>query len=768
MSKLLPENFKEIIKNSGVMSLPDNPSAKGFNAKEIKTAIQRCINILASYLEIIDNNQAYGFTALKVVTSIPEDLTDYDEGTVFLVLGESKISLKILNDESAVTIVDDIDALEDRLLDLESCFDSGKAKKAIADGDGNTISTTYLKKSEVVNSDSSTSTSQPVSAYQVKLLKDAVTAIQTLLQSNDSDLDTLQEIVTYIKSNKSLIEAITTSKVSVTDIVDNLTSEVSNKPLSAKQGYALGQRVTALENADSFVGENYYTKTETNALLANKQNALTFDIEPTENSTNPVTSGGVYNAVKVVTEVANGRCKAYIMDAEITIASLKSTLSAMGNTTQVYDAKGNPIRDAVIDGEYDEALLATDAFAQNDYKTVSLMSYASRYLILSDYLKDPMKVSYILDTINNYRSLLFKAGDVIIIKQTEVPDWWYMGGFDFSIMETQKVDLAAYYTKLQADALLANKLALSFAGASPYDATATYPLGATCTHDGKLYKCTTAIQVAEAWDATHWTEVTLNDYVDLGSAQTIRGTKTINDTLIISNGTAKLTLKNNGWTSTIAQEGGMGLNLTGAGLVPTNTSTKSLGSSGYKWKDLYLAGTAYANSIELDNDGYLKCNGTNVLQFSSYTMKTYGFYPLASNAYDIGLSVRLYKDLYLGGVISDGTNSASVAEIMSQFNPTDAGMTEIKWSKFLSFSLSTDATLTLETAKAGCLPEYKAKITNSHATDPIDITLPSGTAIVTNDDNIAISSNVMTLPAQTTVELNIQDGHAIAYNWSAQ
>lgn len=41
-----------------------------------------------------------------------------------------------------------------------------------------------------------------------------------------------------------------------------------------------------------------------------------------------------------------------------------------------------------------------------------------------------------------------------------------------------------------------------------YSTTATYAVGDYCTHDGKTYKCTTAINTAEAWTAAHWTEVT--------------------------------------------------------------------------------------------------------------------------------------------------------------------------------------------------------------------------------------------------------------------
>ena len=36
----------------------------------------------------------------------------------------------------------------------------------------------------------------------------------------------------------------------------------------------------------------------------------------------------------------------------------------------------------------------------------------------------------------------------------------------------------------------------------------TYKLGEHCTHSGKMYRCTTAINVAEEWKAEHWTETT--------------------------------------------------------------------------------------------------------------------------------------------------------------------------------------------------------------------------------------------------------------------
>ncbi len=63
--------------------------------------------------------------------------------------------------------------------------------------------------------------------------------LNAIADSEDVDLDQLSEIVAYIKSNKSLIDYITTNKVSVADIVNNLTTADAKKPLSAAQGKAL-------------------------------------------------------------------------------------------------------------------------------------------------------------------------------------------------------------------------------------------------------------------------------------------------------------------------------------------------------------------------------------------------------------------------------------------------------------------------------------------------------------------------------------------------
>lgn len=84
----------------------------------------------------------------------------------------------------------------------------------------------------------------------IRNLISALTArLNALADSDDTTLDQLSEIVAYIKSNRELIDNITTSKVNVADIIDSLTSTATNKPLSAKQGKILNDLITALTNS---------------------------------------------------------------------------------------------------------------------------------------------------------------------------------------------------------------------------------------------------------------------------------------------------------------------------------------------------------------------------------------------------------------------------------------------------------------------------------------------------------------------------------------
>ena len=174
--------------------------------------------------------------------------------------------------------------------------------------------------------------------------------VYTLLDGDDVTLDQISEIVAYIKSNKELIDAVTTSKVSVDDIIDGLDTSDAKKVLSAKQGVELknliASKIEKLSNTDSLVkfyyekqnkggtallqGKTGYVSTEnyTSVAIRGKYNDTshpgTFEVSPPELDTSKKT----YSAKHPMTVgVAEGR---YV-----------KTLSNTDSLTKFYYEKQN-------------------------------------------------------------------------------------------------------------------------------------------------------------------------------------------------------------------------------------------------------------------------------------------------------------------------------------------------------------------------------------------------------------------------------------------
>lgn len=99
---------------------------------------------------------------------------------------------------------------------------------------------------------------------------------------------------------------------------------------------------------------------------------------------------------------------------------------------------------------------------------------------------------------------------------------------------------------------------------------------------------------------------------------------------------------------------------------PTTTDARNLGDATHKWKDLYLSGKCCTNDIDSSDNMFFGKTG--------YTQYARGILASASNGlYDLGRLSNKWKDLYLSGNISDGTNSVSVANITSStFNVINA------------------------------------------------------------------------------------------------
>lgn len=110
-----------------------------------------------------------------------------------------------------------------------------------------------------VGADASGTAESKVSAHNVsdtahndiRLLVQGLTErLNALADSDDTTLDQMSEIVSYIKYNRSLINGIDTNKVGVSDIINNLTSNNTNKPLSAKQGRVLKSLIDGITTVE--------------------------------------------------------------------------------------------------------------------------------------------------------------------------------------------------------------------------------------------------------------------------------------------------------------------------------------------------------------------------------------------------------------------------------------------------------------------------------------------------------------------------------------
>lgn len=117
----------------------------------------------------------------------------------------------------------------------------------------------------------STHNASTASHSDIRLLIEGLTTrLNALANSDDTTLDQMKEVVDYIKSNRDLIKSITTDKVSYTDIVNDLTTNVTNKPLSAAQGVALKALIDAITvptKVSQLVNDSQFVKESTSITL---------------------------------------------------------------------------------------------------------------------------------------------------------------------------------------------------------------------------------------------------------------------------------------------------------------------------------------------------------------------------------------------------------------------------------------------------------------------------------------------------------------------
>lgn len=101
--------------------------------------------------------------------------------------------------------------------------------------------------SSVDNKISSHNTSTSTHSDIRNLITSLSTKVNNFLDVDDTTTDQLSEVLELINNNKGTLESLTTSKINVSDIVDNLTTSSTSKVLSANQGVILKGLIDSLE-----------------------------------------------------------------------------------------------------------------------------------------------------------------------------------------------------------------------------------------------------------------------------------------------------------------------------------------------------------------------------------------------------------------------------------------------------------------------------------------------------------------------------------------
>lgn len=202
-------------------------------------------------------------------------------------------------------------------------------------------------------------------------LTQALAQLNALLKSDDTTLNELQEVVDYIKNNKTLIDAITINKVNVSDVVDNLLSLETAKPLSANQGRVLKDLIDTFKttyenkmreleasdktNADAIVAE------QSRADLAEKANANAIKAEETRADTAEKALGARIDEVQATAQNALGVATSTLDTASRAKALAEQTQNTLNQeierATQTHEAFAKALSDEVTTAREAERLL---------------------------------------------------------------------------------------------------------------------------------------------------------------------------------------------------------------------------------------------------------------------------------------------------------------------------------------------------------------------------------------------------------------------------
>jgi len=227
-----------------------------------------------------------------------------------------------------------------------------------------------LLHADVVNNVTSTGTDVPLSAAQGKVLKDLIDAINTLLTSDNTNLDSLQEVVDFIEANKSTLDSLSISNIAgLQAALDAKQATETGKGLSANDfTTALLTKLNGIAaSAEVNVQANFNeASSSSDAFIQNKPTDLTTLSAHGVTELSDITSAGSGSIISSaertkltgvetsadVTDTANVTSAGALMDSEVTNLAQVKAFSTADYATAAQGAKADSAQQPPSEGAF--------------------------------------------------------------------------------------------------------------------------------------------------------------------------------------------------------------------------------------------------------------------------------------------------------------------------------------------------------------------------------------------------------------------------------
>lgn len=223
--------------------------------------------------------------------------------------------------------------------------------KAYADTKTNGMATTTVVDNKINSHNSSATAHTDIR----DLISTLTTKVNNFLDVDDATTDQLSEVLTLINNNKGTLDSLTSGKVNVSDIVDNLTTANANKVLSANQGVILKGLIDALQEAVDGKAGSVHTHAISD--VTNLQSALNAKASQTD--------------LDALEEVVDGKSNTGHGHAISDVSGLQSALDAKAAQTDLNAFEN------VVSGKADKATTLAGYGITNAYTKTEVDSIAN-------------------------------------------------------------------------------------------------------------------------------------------------------------------------------------------------------------------------------------------------------------------------------------------------------------------------------------------------------------------------------------------------------